>query len=156
MLKINVIAIGKNKSSWIDEAITHYQKLLRKYARISFIYIPDIKKTKDLKDSELSAFEAALLLKKSKANYKIALSDRGQKYNSEEFAEYLSKLMLKSGGVVDIIIGGIYGLDGSVLEISDNILSLSPMTMSHQLIRPVLLEQLFRGFSILAGGKYHK
>jgi 23S rRNA (pseudouridine1915-N3)-methyltransferase len=156
MLKINIIAVGKNKETWVDDAIGHYEKLLKKFVKLSFEYIPDQKKSSSLSENEVKRQEASAISKRLDSGHKIALSDKGRKYNSEEFADYLSKLMQQSGGAVEFIIGGAYGLDSSVINECDDVVSLSPMTMSHQLIRPVLLEQLYRGFSILSGGKYHK
>ncbi len=156
MLKIKIIALGKNKETWVDDAIMHYEKLLRKFARLSFVYIPDIKKARGLSENEVKKQEALRLMKKLGSGYKVALSDRGRQYDSNEFAKYLSRLIQDSGGSVEFIIGGVYGLDKPIMDECRNIISLSPMTISHQLVRPVLLEQLFRGFSILSGGKYHK
>ena len=143
MLKIKIITVGKNKEAWVDDAIKHYEKLLTKFAKLSFVYIHDIKKTRALGDDDVKKLEASKIKKKLSPNYKVALSDKG-------------RLMRNSGGVIEIIIGGVYGLDESIIDECNDIISLSPMTMSHQLVRPVLLEQLYRGFSILSGGKYHK
>ncbi len=100
--------------------------------------------------------EAELIRSKVKSNYSIALTDRGKSMDSLKFARWLEKLKINSGGACDFIIGGIYGIEKDLLASCRETLSLSPMTMSHQLVRPVLLEQLYRGFSILGGGKYHK
>jgi 23S rRNA (pseudouridine1915-N3)-methyltransferase len=156
MLKINIITLGKSKTEWVNEAIEHYKKLLKKFVHLSFICIPDIKKSHGLSEKEIKKQEAARLNKKFISEYRIALSDKGRQFASEQFAQYLSHLLKNSGGSVDFIIGGIYGLDDSIINDCRDVVSLSPLTMSHQLIRPVLLEQLFRGFSILSGGKYHR
>lgn len=156
MLKINIISIGKNKDNWVDEAISHYSKLLKKYADLTFDFIPGKKLSKNLSELELSALEAELIKPRLKSRYQIALSDSGKTYNSKQFSKWLSILPNNSFGSCDFIIGGIYGLDKSFLKSCHEILSLSPMTMSHQIVRPVLLEQLYRGFSILSGSKYHK
>jgi 23S rRNA (pseudouridine1915-N3)-methyltransferase len=155
MFRIDIVALGKNKDRWVDEAILHYITLLKKFASINVIYIPDIKGAKNFNELELRRAEAAAIEKRLHSGYPIALSDRGKVFNSVEFARFLSKLMMKSGSC-EFIIGGIYGLDSSILEECRATLSLSPMTFSHQLVRPILLEQLYRAFSILSGGKYHK
>ncbi len=156
MLKINIISIGKNKDQWVDEAISHYSKLLQKYTVLTFDFIPGKKLSKNLSELELSALEADLIKPRLKSRYQIALSDSGKPYNSIQFSKCLSTLPNNCFGSCDFIIGGIYGLDKSFLKSCHEIISLSPMTMSHQIIRPVLLEQLYRGFSILSGSKYHK
>lgn len=156
MLKINIISVGKNKDKWVEEAISHYDKLLKKYVVISFDYIPGKRLSKNLSEKELCALEAELIMQKLKSRYRIALSDKGKLYNSRDFSDWLSVLPNKSHGDCDFIIGGIYGMDKSFLKSCHEIISLSPLTMSHQIVRPVLLEQLYRGFSILSGSKYHR
>lgn len=156
MLKINIISIGKNKDKWVDEAILHYVKLLKKYSLLTFDFIPGKKLSKNYSEDELRSLEAKLIKPKLRSRYQIALSDKGRSYDSKEFSKWLSALPNKSFGSCDFIIGGIYGLDKSFLKSCHEIISLSPMTMSHQIIRPVLLEQLYRGFSILSGSKYHR
>ena len=156
MFKINIIAVGKNKDQWVDDSISHFLKNLKKHAVVSFIFTREIKKTKSIDSPEVLKREAPLILKHIGANPVIALSDRGRRMDSIKFSEYISKMMNSSQGSCDFIIGGAYGIDESILKASRDIISLSPMTMSHQLIRPVLLEQLYRAFSILSGDKYHK
>lgn len=156
MFKINIITIGKNKYDWVDHAVGHYLKLLKKYACAKIIYIPDIRKSKKLSDKELMKAEAQLISKKTTSGYGIALSDKGKLYDSVKFARHFESIFQRSGGSCDIIIGGAFGLDKTILNSCREIISLSPMTMSHQLIRPVLLEQLYRACTIISGGQYHK
>ena len=156
MLKINIIAIGKNKDTWVAESVMHYTKYIRRYANISIEYLPDKSRSRSMAASEVMKAEAELIKRKPKSNYLISLSDRGKSMDSLQFSEWLKKLSIKCGGACDFIIGGIYGLDKDILSSSNEIISLSPLTMSHQLVRPVLLEQIYRAFSIINGGKYHK
>jgi len=156
MFRINIITLGKNKDNWVEEAVAHYHKLLKKYADVQFDFIPDIKKSKNLSREELIGLEEKVIEKHLKSNYAIALSDKGRRFSSEQFADYLSKMMPQSRGSADFVIGGIYGLSDRFIKSCQSVLSLSPMTMSHQLVRPVLLEQLYRGFSIISGTQYHK
>lgn len=156
MFKINIIVLGKNKDQWVDDAIAHYLKLLKKYATISFSYIPGKKLSDKLSEVEVMKLESDLIRKRLISRYQIALSEHGSTFASEQFAGLLSKIMKESGGACDFVIGGIYGLDKSFMKSCHKVLSLSPMTMSHQIVRPVLLEQLYRGLSILSGGKYHR
>ncbi len=156
MLKINILTIGKNKDDWVTDSIAHFIKLLKKYAIVEIVYIPEVKNSGKLPEIELKRAEETVFNNHSKAGFKIALTDRGSSYDSMQFSKLINKLLQNSGGSVDFIIGGIYGLSDSFIKSCHQTLSLSPMTMSHQLIRPVLIEQLYRGFSILSGGKYHK
>lgn len=155
MFRIDIIVVGKNKDCWIDEAVSHYLTLLKKFARVNIVYIPDIKGAKNFSEQELKRAEGAAIENMLHSNYPIALWDKGKTFGSEEFARFLSKIMMRSGEC-EFIIGGIYGLDSSLVKKCRETLSLSPMTFSHQLVRPILLEQLFRAYSILYGGKYHK
>ena len=86
----------------------------------------------------------------------VALSDSGKSCNSVSFSRLLERWQTTSGGTVTFLIGGPFGLDTSLLESADLILSLSPLTFSHQLVRLVLFEQLYRGFTILHNTSYHK
>jgi 23S rRNA (pseudouridine1915-N3)-methyltransferase len=155
MFHISILAIGKNKEQWLDAGVTHYLMLLKKYAAVEMIYIPDAKNSKNMSAMELKRAEAVIFNKYGKSDYRIALSDRGKVFNSIQFSSLLMQLMQKTNGV-EFIIGGIYGLNDSILKESKQILSLSPMTYSHQLVRPILLEQLYRGLSIISGSNYHK
>jgi 23S rRNA (pseudouridine1915-N3)-methyltransferase len=155
MFKIRIIAVGKNKEPWIEQAIEHYLKLLKKYCRVEIVYTSEVKKTKALSDIEAMRREAAYIDKHLDAEPVFALCDNGRKMNSLKFSSFIEKLMLESDRCA-FIIGGAYGIDGDLMKRSRDKISLSPMTMSHQLVRPVLLEQLYRAFSIFSGGKYHK
>jgi len=155
MVQIRIIAAGKNKDAWVDESIRQYLTFLKKYAAVSMVYIPEIKGARNLNEAKLRQSEAAAINRRLSRNPLISLSDKGKLYNSLEFAEFIQQFSSRHSAI-DFAIGGAYGLDKSILEASSLILSLSPLTMSHQLIRPVLLEQLFRAFSIIKGGSYHK
>jgi|WetSurMetagenome_2_1015567.scaffolds.fasta_scaffold438611_1 23S rRNA (pseudouridine1915-N3)-methyltransferase len=155
MFHINILTIGKNKEQWLDASITHYLTLLKKYATVEMIYVPDAKNAKNMNAMELKKVEAVIFNKYGKSDYRIALSDRGKIFESIQFSSFLMQLMQKINKV-EFLIGGIYGLDDSILKDSKQILSLSPMTFSHQLVRPILLEQLYRGLSIISGSSYHK
>jgi 23S rRNA (pseudouridine1915-N3)-methyltransferase len=156
MLKINIISVGINKESWVEESIAHFLKPLKRYANVSLHIIPDIKNRKNMNKYDLMLLEAEKIDRLSKSDYRIGLTDKGRPFDSLKFAELLNTLKTESRGQIDFIIGGIYGLHPVILDNCRLKLSLSPMTMSHQLIRPVLLEQLYRGFSIIAGTDYHK
>lgn len=155
MFRIRVIAVGKNKEDWVERSIEHYRQCLKKYSRTEIIYTAERKKTKSVTETEVMKSEAEYISNKLDSGYTIALHDRGRRFDSNEFAAYLGKLMSRNNQCT-FIIGGAYGLDEVLMSNCDDRLSLSPLTMSHQLVRPVLLEQLFRALSIIAGGQYHK
>jgi 23S rRNA (pseudouridine1915-N3)-methyltransferase len=140
----------------VSESCAHFVKLLKRYARVELDYIPALKAASSLSPEEIKAAEAERLRGRLGNDWLVTLSDRGKKVDSHAFAKLLEKIQVKSGGKVTFLIGGPYGLHESFLKQADLTLSLSPLTFSHQIVRLVLLEQLYRGFSILSGTAYHK
>ena len=156
MLKINIVAIGKDKDAWVTSGCEHYLKLISRWAKVSFDILPALKGGSSLSPAEVMAQEADRFEKHLGDTKYIALGERGKRLDSHGFAELLSRWEQTSGGSVTLLIGGAYGLDDRLLKRADQTLSLSPMTFSHQLVRLVLLEQIYRGFSLLRGSPYHK
>ena len=156
MLRISVIQIGKDKDRWVTDSCEHYLKLLKRFANVEIKLLPDVKNASSLPPDELKKAQGELILNQVGNVTTVALADFGTAYDSRRFAAFLEKLQSSSGGKVAFVIGGAYGLSQAVLDRAEYKLSLSPLTFSHQLVRPVLLEQLYRGFSILAGTDYHK
>lgn len=155
MLKVRIVALGKDKDRWISEGSQHYGKLLSRYAAVETKIIPALKSTSSLSPAEVKAQEALRFEKEIGKDFLIALSDRGVKMDSISLAKKLEKMQAVTGSVT-FLIGGAFGLDESLIKRADLVLSLSPLTFSHQLVRLVLLEQLYRAFSILRGSSYHK
>ena len=156
MVKIKIISIGKDKDSWISKGIDHYQKLISKYAQIEFTVIPNIKKSSALDSKTLKAKEAELLSQEIGEKPYTALVDTGQKYDSIEFSHILQEYGRSMNSRICFVIGGAFGLDERLIKNASYTLSLSNLTFSHQLVRLVLLEQIYRGFSILHNTDYHK
>lgn len=156
MVNIEIIAVGKDKDVWLSDAIAHFEKLLKKYARIHWTILNTPKKSASLSPAEIKKLEAVLLSKYLHDGTIVALADSGKKSDSAGFAKQLEKMLAQSSGKLKFLIGGPYGLHDSVLKHADYVVSLSSLTFSHQVIRIVLLEQLFRAFSILHNTDYHK
>ena len=156
MVRIRVIAIGKDKDLWVSQACSHFSKLISRYARIEWVLLPSPKLSASLSPGEIKKTESALLKKESDKGVTIALTGTGQPFDSESFAQLLQQLQSQGGSTLNFLIGGPYGLDESLLAEAARVISLSPLTFSHQLVRVVLAEQLYRGFSILHGSDYHK
>lgn len=156
MIKINIIAIGKDKDKWVTDGCDHYLKLLKRFAKVEITALPHIKNAASLPPEELKKKEAEKIIAALSGGLKIALSDSGIKKDSHQFSKWLIQKADRSGGKIDFVIGGAFGLDESVYKNCDYNLSLSPITMSHQIIRLVLLEQLYRAFSISHNTDYHK
>ncbi len=156
MLKIVIVAVGKDKDRWVVDGCAHFEKLLSRWCRIEWQIVAAPKGGASLSPVELRRAEASRLAARIPSGYLVALTDNGRQVDSEKFARLIENWQVVSGGTVVILIGGPHGLDPSLLDRADLRLSLSPMTLSHQLVRLVLLEQLYRGFSILHGTDYHK
>ena len=156
MLKVNIVALGRDKDPWISEGIEHYSKLLARYCQLTVTNLPSLKKTASLSPAVVKKQEAERFLPYLEKTTPIALTDSGKTFDSRSFATFLGSLLASSGGSVTMLIGGPFGLADEILAKARHRLSLSPMTLSHQIVRLVLLEQLYRGFSILHNTDYHK
>ena len=156
MPNIRIISIGRDKDAWISAGCEHYRKLIARYARVEFEYLPSLKGAASLSADEIKAKEAAKLTAAIGPGFVIALHDRGQSFDSPTFAKELEKIETHARGSLTLVIGGPFGLHKSILERADLVWSLSPMTYSHQLVRLVVLEQLYRAYSIQHGTSYHK
>ena len=156
VVRIRIIAVGKDKERWVTEGCEHFGKLLSRFARIEWIIIPAVRVSAALTPSQIRQREAARIRRELEKGLRVALSDRGEKCDSAAFAARLENFQTRCQGIINFLIGGAYGLDKAILKEADVVLSLSPMTFSHQLVRLILLEQLYRAFSILHGSDYHK
>ncbi len=149
---ITLITIGKIKEKYISEGIEDYLKRLSKYTKIELIELEDesFDKTKTLK------VEAEKILKRlNKKSYIITLEIEGKELSSVELSNLIDN-SINNYTDITFIIGGSYGLDGSIKELSNYKLSFSKMTFPHQLFRLLFLEQLYRSFKILNNEQYHK
>lgn len=151
---MKLIQVGKTRKRFTEEALEHYQKLIRKYAKLELITVPAAKGKRSeeaLKKEEEKSIRKQL----PKDPTLILLDEKGKEKSSENFAKELERLLEIPGKELCFVIGGAYGFTKEFKEEADHLLSLSPMTFSHQLVRIVLLEQLYRAFSIMRGDPYH-
>ena len=158
-MKVTLICVGKVKEKFYRDAIKEYEKRLGAYIKLNTIEISD-EKVKVENDSEIALAmekEGNNILSKIKDNqYVITLEILGKNLSSEEFASKIDNLMLIGKSDVVLIIGGSYGLSDSVKKRSDFGLSFSRMTFPHQMMRVVLLEQVYRAYRIITVASYHK
>lgn len=159
-MKIDIIAVGKVKEKFYREAIDEFSKRLSKYCKLQIIEVTD-EKTPDgaseAVEEQIKAKEAERILKNIKEDaFVFTLEIAGKKYDSVGFAEKINNLGLQGKSHIQFVIGGSLGLHGSVSGRSDGKISFSDMTFPHQLMRVILLEQVYRGFRIIAGEPYHK
>ncbi len=149
---IKIIAVGTIKEDYYTGAIKEYSKRLTPYTKLNIIQVPDEKC-----DDKTKKKEAASILKNIKdTDYVITLEIKGKKFSSEEFAAKLESLAVEGHSDIAFVIGGSLGLDESVSARSNLKLSFSDMTFPHQLMRVILLEQIYRAFKINRGEPYHK
>ena len=148
MLRIQLICVGKLKESFYIDACDEYDKRLRRYCALERVELPET--------GDLERDGAAVLAKIPAGAFVIALCVEGKLGSSEELAELLSEQALQGRSRVSFVIGGSDGLSDAVKKAADLRLSMSRMTFPHHLARVMVLEQIYRAFNILRGGKYHK
>lgn len=159
-MRITILAVGKIKEKYFTGAVQEYTKRLGRYCRLEIIEVAD-EKTPDRasqKEEELiRRKEGERLMKYLQEDaYVIALAIQGKQMTSEGFADKLEQLGLQGKSHIIFIIGGSIGLASEILNCADELLSFSMMTFPHQLMRVVLLEQIYRGYRIMYGEPYHK
>ncbi len=159
-MNITIISVGKIKEKYLKNAIKEYDKRLSRYCKLAHIEISDEKAPENLSEIEMENIknkEGEGILKHIKdGTYVIALDIQGEMLSSEKFAEKLDKLALQGKSTIVFIIGGSLGLSEEVIKKAHMKLSFSPMTFPHQLMKVILLEQIYRGFRINRGEPYHK
>lgn len=155
-MKITLLVVGKTEDKYLIEGIDKYLNRLKHYIGFNLCVIPDIKNTKNLSEAQQKTKEAELILKQiSNLDTVILMDEKGKKYTSVAFSNFLNKQMIGSVQHLIFIIGGPYGFDGSIYKRANGSMSLSDMTFSHQMVRLFFVEQLYRAFSILKGEPYH-
>ena len=159
-MKITVITVGKIKEKYLKEAIAEYSKRLSKYCKLEIVEVADEKtpdNASEVVENAIRAKEAERILKYVKDDaYVITLEINGKQLTSEELADKIEKLGVQGTSHIIFIIGGSIGLGEDVLQKSNYALSFSKMTFPHQLMRVVLLEQIYRSYRILGNEPYHK
>ncbi|MBO8165122.1 MAG: 23S rRNA (pseudouridine(1915)-N(3))-methyltransferase RlmH [Brevibacillus sp.] len=159
-MQITVIAVGKLKEKYLKEGISEYSKRLSSYCKLRFIEVNDEKAPDTLSPAEMEQVkqkEGERILAHLKPDqYIIALAIEGQMWSSEKLSSELDKLAVQGKSHVAFLIGGSLGLSPEVLERAHVLLSFSRMTFPHQLMRLILLEQVYRAFRISRGEPYHK
>jgi 23S rRNA (pseudouridine1915-N3)-methyltransferase len=155
-MQIKLIAIGKTDSSELERLISVYQNRLAHYVRFSFEVIPDLKNTKSFSEKLQKEEEGKLILSKIMPTDRLILLDEnGKEMNSIGFSNFLQKQMNSGLKQLVFVIGGPYGFSEAVYKKAVGTLSLSKMTFSHQMVRLFVIEQLYRGFTILKNEPYH-
>ena len=152
-MKIEFWVLGKTSFKYLDEGIQDYQKRLKRFTDFQTIIIPDIKANDPKKFITKEAKQ--VLDKLNPEDQLILLDDKGKNYTSLQFAEEIEKRQMLHQKKVIFLVGGAYGFDDTIYKRANALLSLSSMTFSHQIIRLIFLEQLYRAFTIIKGLPYH-
>jgi 23S rRNA (pseudouridine1915-N3)-methyltransferase len=155
--KIKVIVIDRTRSPFLKEGESFYLERLRKYAKLEWFEVKPAKIKKGRSTEEILNAEAETIARRlAPRDYLVALDRTGRQYDSVELAAWINKLSTSPRSPINFIIGGPLGLSRQILDRAQEILSLSRLTLTHEMSRLILLEQLYRAFTILRGEKYHK
>ncbi|MCD7738833.1 MAG: 23S rRNA (pseudouridine(1915)-N(3))-methyltransferase RlmH [Lachnospiraceae bacterium] len=159
-MKIDIVAVGKVKESFYREAIAEFEKRLGKYCTLRIIEVADEKTPEGASfalEEQIRAKEGERILKNLRDEaYVITLEIQGKKLNSVSFSQRLEQLGIQGKSHIQFVVGGSLGLDKRVSQRADLKLSFSDMTFPHQLMRVILLEQIYRAYRIMNGEPYHK
>ena len=155
-MNLTLLTVGKTDIGWVREGLDLYVSRLRHYVPFTVTEIPELKKVSALSEAQIKEKEGELILKQvGPADILVLLDERGRQYRSMEFARWLEKQLSQGGRSLVFAIGGAYGFSSAVYERANGLLSLSPMTFSHQMVRTIFAEQLYRAFTILKVEPYH-
>lgn len=155
-MKMELWVIGKTSSSWIDSGINEYLKRLKLLQPVDFVVFNDVKNAKALPISILKQKEGEIILQKlTSEDYFVICDDKGKEYRSEDFAVWIERINNLSKKRIIFLVGGAYGFSNDIYDRANEKISFSKMTFSHQMIRVIVLEQIYRGYSILNNLPYH-
>ncbi|NLX18408.1 MAG: 23S rRNA (pseudouridine(1915)-N(3))-methyltransferase RlmH [Desulfobulbus sp.] len=155
-MKLLIPLLGKTKEPFLDNGIREYTARLSRFVTVELPVLREQRHRKTADDVIRAAEAAQLLGQATTASLCLALDPNGVMVNSDEMADMLSQWRLQGLGTICFFIGGHLGLHSSVVDRADQILSLSRLTFTHEMTRMILLEQLYRASTIIAGHKYHK
>ncbi len=155
-MNIELLVVGKTDSSLIEEIVVTYAKRINHYCKFSITTLSDVKNTKNLSVNQQRTAEGEMILKQLQdSDFVTLLDERGTEYRSVDFAYWLQKRMNSGVRRLVIIIGGPYGFSEAVYARANSKVSLSKMTFSHQIVRAIFAEQIYRAFTILKNEPYH-
>lgn len=155
-MKVCLLVIGKTDASYIREGIAEYEKRLTRYIPYEMKVLPDVKNAKNLTEILQKEREGEMLLEQFQpGDFVVLLDERGRQYSSMEFSQFLAQKMLGTVKRLVFVVGGPYGFSDGVYKRANDKISLSKMTFSHQMVRMIFAEQIYRAMTILKGEPYH-
>ena len=155
-MNIDLLVVGKTDSAEIQSLVATYLKRLNFYTRVTLVTLPDLKNTRNISAESQKRQEGELLMRQfADGDYVVLLDEKGAEMRSVEFSMWLQKRMNSGVRRICFVIGGPYGFSKTVYDRADDSISLSRMTFSHQIIRAIFAEQLYRAFTIIRNEPYH-
>lgn len=154
-MRITLLVVGKTVGNELPKMIETYTSRLKHYIPFDIQVIPDLKNTKSLSEAQQKQLEGETILRAVESCYVVLLDEHGKEYRSVTFAEQLQTWLNSSTRGLTFVIGGPYGFSEEVYKRADAKISLSQMTFSHQMVRLLFVEQLYRAMTILRGEPYH-
>jgi 23S rRNA (pseudouridine1915-N3)-methyltransferase len=155
-MKITLLTVGKTDKDWVKQGLDIYVSRLKHYIPFSVVEIPELKNVSALSKEQIKTKEGELILKNIRPTDDVILLDEhGKEYSSTEFASLLQNKINYEGRDIIFVIGGAYGFSEQVYKRANSKISLSRMTFSHQMVRAIFAEQIYRAFTIMKGEPYH-
>lgn len=155
-MKVSLLLVGKTVNKHFVELIDEYAGRVKHYIGFEIVTIPELKNTKSLSVDQQKQMEGELILKQLQSgDYVVLLDEHGKEFRSIEFSKYMEQKMLSVNKRLVFVIGGPYGFSQDVYGKANEKISLSKMTFSHQMIRLIFVEQLYRAMTIMKGEPYH-
>lgn len=155
-MKITLLTVGRTDKDWVRQGLDIYVSRLKHYIPFAMVEIPELKNVSSLTKDQIKTREGELILKNIRPTDDVILLDeRGRQYTSVELARLLQDKISYVGKDIVFVIGGAYGFSEAVYSRADSKMSLSKMTFSHQMVRAIFAEQIYRAFTIMKGEPYH-
>ena len=154
-MRITLLTVGKTVVPWVKAGLDEYASRLKHYVPFAVTEIPELKGAGALSEDQIKEREGALILKAAGFAEIILLDERGRSFRSVDFAADLQKRLSHAGRDICFVVGGAYGFSREVYSKASGMISLSPMTFNHQMVRTIFAEQLYRAFTIMKGEPYH-
>lgn len=155
-MNIELIVVGKTDSSEVEALVAMYSKRINRYCKFAVTTIADVRNTRNMAASRQKQLEGEAILKNIvEGDFLVLMDERGVQYTSMEYADWLQKRMLSGVKRLVLVIGGPYGFSEEIYSRANGKISLSKMTFSHQIVRAIFAEQLYRAFTILHNEPYH-
>ena len=155
-MEVKLVTVGKTDVPWVREGLDLYVSRLRHYVPFTIVEIPQLKNVSAFSQEQIKEKEGELILKQvAPGETVILLDERGRQYRSVEWADWIQRQLSLGGKGLVFVVGGAYGFSQKVYDRANGLVSLSKMTFSHQMVRTVFAEQLYRAFTIIRGEPYH-